>query len=98
MTLQQIKKRIESQKDFLKTEFAVSALYVFGSVARGEEKKTSDVDFLVEFLTDDVDLFQFVDLKFYLESILKIKVDLVTRDAVHKRMIVQIEKDSIRVA
>lgn len=56
------------------------ALAFFGSVARGEESLKSDVDILVDF-DDKLGLFAFVDLKKYLEILLKRDVDLVTKNA-----------------
>ncbi|MEW6380673.1 MAG: nucleotidyltransferase family protein [bacterium] len=54
---------------------------IFGSYARGEQKKRSDVDILVEF--DEVpDLFKFIELERYLEKLLKVKVDLVRKKAI----------------
>lgn len=94
----QIKRLIESNKLELERAHSVKALYVFGSVARGEATKKSDIDIIVEFNSENISLFEFVDLKFFLESILNSKVDLVTRDAIRKEMIDHIEKDSIRVA
>lgn len=57
-------------------------LAIFGSTARDEVTKTSDIDILVDFDTKN-DLFGFIDLKFYLEDILSCKVDLVTKQALH---------------
>src|SRR3989338_10163695 len=48
---------------------------IFGSYARGEQKKNSDVDILVEFNGSLLDL---VGLEIELKKILKKKVDLVT--------------------
>jgi predicted nucleotidyltransferase len=63
----------------------VKSLALFGSVARGEAGKNSDVDFLVEF-SKPVGLFKFLDVKNYLESLLKCKVDLVTPDALKQQL------------
>lgn len=43
-------------------------LAIFGSTARNEATKTSDIDILVDFDTKK-DLFGFIDLKFYLEDL-----------------------------
>ena len=48
---------------------------IFGSYARGEEKKKSDVDILIEYKRDDKSLFDFVGLKLDLEEKLKKQVD-----------------------
>ena len=63
----------------------VKSLALFGSVVRGEAGKNSDVDFLVEF-SRPVGLFKFLDVKNYLESLLKCKVDLVTPDALKQQL------------
>jgi len=57
-------------------------LAIFGSTARNEATKTSDIDILVDFDTKK-DLFGFIDLKFYLEDLLSCNVDLVTKQALH---------------
>jgi len=55
---------------------------LFGSVVRGEAKKGSDVDLLVD-LTDDKSLLDLVSLKLELEDVLKTKVDVLTYDAIY---------------
>lgn len=57
-------------------------LAIFGSTARNEANRTSDIDILVDFDAKK-DLFCFIDLKFYLEDLLKCDVDLVTKQALH---------------
>jgi len=47
MTLEDVRQRIEPEKDALRAR-GVCALYVFGSVARGEAEPGSDVDVLIE--------------------------------------------------
>ncbi|MBU0978301.1 MAG: nucleotidyltransferase domain-containing protein [Patescibacteria group bacterium] len=54
---------------------------LFGSVARGEANKKSDVDFLVD-LDDDKSLLDLVDLKLDLEEKLGRKVDIVEYAAI----------------
>ena len=58
---------------------------IFGSYIRGEAKKNSDIDILVE-VPRGTGLFGFVGLKHKLEDALKKKVDLVTYDALHPRL------------
>ena len=71
----------------LRRRFAVRSLKVFGSVARDEATETSDVDILVEFAPQArVGLFKFLELKTELEALLGTKVDLVTPDAIKRRM------------
>lgn len=82
----------------MRSEFHVKALSIFGSVARGKAKAKSDIDILVDFATDEIGLFDFIRLKYFLENILSTKVDLVTRDAIRTSMIERIEKELVRVA
>jgi len=55
---------------------------VFGSFARGEEKKRSDIDILVK-VPEKMSLLGFIGLELELEDELKRKVDLVEYDYVH---------------
>lgn len=57
-------------------------LAIFGSTARNEATKNSDIDILVDFDAKK-DLFVFIDLKFYLEDLLGCDVDLVSKQALH---------------
>ena len=79
-TLNEIKKVIEAHMDVLKSKYKVKAIGVFGSYVRGEQKKRSDIDILVEYARTP-DFFKFLELEEYLEDILGVKVDLVTKDA-----------------
>ena len=64
------------------SDLGVNTLAIFGSVARDQSKKKSDVDILVEF-DPTKGLFGFVNLKNYLEDILHCEVDLVTKKGLH---------------
>ena len=63
----------------------VAKLSVFGSVARNEARPESDVDILVE-IRRPMGLFQFLDIKEYLEQLLGRPVDLVTPDSLKPRL------------
>lgn len=63
-------------------EAGVTRSYIFGSYVRGEERRDSDIDMLVE-LPKGTGLFAFVNLKRKLENALKKKVDLVTYKSIH---------------
>lgn len=59
--------------------YQVQTLALFGSVARGEPKATSDIDLLVDFRQDSkATLFDLVNLKDTLTALLAREVDLVT--------------------
>ncbi|MCJ7429603.1 nucleotidyltransferase family protein, partial [Candidatus Bathyarchaeota archaeon] len=58
---------------------------VFGSFVRGEQRKASDVDVLVEFV-EPVGFFEFMALEDYLSVLLGVKVDLVSKKALKPRI------------
>lgn len=72
---------LESHRNHL-IRLGIRHLSIFGSIARNEATKTSDIDILVDYDAKK-GLFVFVDLKFYLEDILKCEVDLVSTRALH---------------
>jgi uncharacterized protein len=97
MTRAKILGRLSRNIDELEGRFSVKALSLFGSAARDELGKGSDIDVLVEFVgapTFD----RYMDLKFFLESLFGKTVDLVTVDAVNPRMRAHIERNLINVA
>lgn len=65
---------------YLNKSFNVKTIGLFGSFARGEQTKKSDVDLLVEFKAP-IGMFKFMELDEYLSGKLGIKVDLATPDA-----------------
>ena len=80
----------------IRERFAVKNLLIFGSVARNESNDTSDVDILVDF-EGKATFDGYMNLKYYLEDSLGIKVDLVTRKALRSRMRPIIEREAIHV-
>ena len=77
----------------------VKALYLFGSIVRGEDKPGSDIDILVEFQPEArVGLFGMARLQRRLSEILGRPVDLTTRDALHKALRDRIIKEAVRAA
>ena len=86
MTVQETIARLSSEKQLLQ-QFSVKALYLFGSIVRGDDRPGSDIDILVEFEPDArVGLFTFSRLQRRLSVILGRPVDLVTPDALHKAL------------
>ena len=67
--------------------FGVKSIALFGSFARGEEREDSDLDILVEYREDArPDLFDFIELKQHLETLIGRPVDLATPEALHRRL------------
>jgi uncharacterized protein len=83
----------------IKRRFSVKSLYLFGSIARGEDQESSDVDLLVEYEPGaHVGMFQFVRLRRELSEILRCEVDLATRDSLHKELRDDILKEAVHAA
>lgn len=71
---------MQSHKPELKARYGVERLGLFGSYVKKKQRKKSDIDILVAF-NRDIDLFEFLDLREYLESQFHAKVDLVMESA-----------------
>jgi hypothetical protein len=70
-----ILKTLREHEDLLR-KYSVKRIGLFGSYARGQQKRGSDVDFLVDFERPTYD--NFIDLNFSLERLFRRKVGLVT--------------------
>jgi len=77
-------------------EEGISRSSVFGSYARGEETKNSDLDILVE-MPKGKSLLDLVDLEIRLQEALGTKVDLLTYNSVHPLLKKYIQKDEVRI-
>ena len=84
LTRARIIKTLRDHDETLK-KYSVKRIGLFGSYARGKQKRGSDIDFLVEFDKPTYD--NFYDLIVYLEKLFGRKVEVLTPDGV----------DSIRV-
>lgn len=62
----------------------VRRLALFGSFARNEANRASDLDFVVEFERKSFDAY--MDLKTFLEKLFGCRVDLVLSDAIKPRL------------
>ena len=62
-------------------QFGVASIGVFGSVARNESNEKSDLDILVEYKDNSLNLDSYMDLKYYLEDLFNCSVDLVTKSS-----------------
>ena len=69
---------------------------IFGSYVRGEQKKGSDIDIIIEY-PKGLGGFAFVGIKFDLEKGIKRKVDLLTYKSLHPLLKERILKEEIRI-
>ncbi len=71
-SVEEARTTLREHKDEVVRRYHVSEIGVFGSFVRGEQKKRSDIDILVEY--DEVpDLFEFINLERYLQRLLRKK-------------------------
>ncbi|MEK6938066.1 MAG: nucleotidyltransferase family protein [Nanoarchaeota archaeon] len=75
---------------------AVIKAGIFGSYARGEERKESDIDILVQF-KGRKSLFDLMGLEQELEKKMRRKVDLLTYKYLHPALKEKILKEEIRI-
>ena len=82
-TLEEIKNELTKHKEEIRKKYGVRILGIFGSYARGEQKKVSDIDILVK-IESPIGL-KFFELWDDLEAILGVKIDLLTVKAVKQK-------------
>ena len=92
MQVKEIQKRAAP---VLKRHGAVAA-YIFGSTARGETTRKSDIDILVQFKKVP-GLFEHIRAKHDLQNALGRKVDLVQADALREEMKPSVYEDKIKI-
>lgn len=93
--IQEIRQKLADQLNDLHG-FGVAQLWIFGSVAR-EETDAHDLDFLVEF-SEPPGLLNFMELKFFLEELFEMPVDLNSRASCPARFFERIKTDLKHVA
>lgn len=91
--IEQIKKKIVK---ILKKYHVVRA-GIFGSYARGEEKKNSDIDILVEIDDTNMSLLGVIELEMNLAKLLGRKIDLLEYKALHHLLRDRVLKEEVRI-
>lgn len=87
--------KIKASSEYIIRQFDVHSLRLFGSLARNQQRESSDVDICVEMPPD---MFQLIGLKQYLEELLGCNVDVVrTHRNMDSFLMNQIEKDGIYI-
>lgn len=86
----------ENREEILRiaTIHGATRIQIFGSVARGEERPESDIDFLVE-LVPGRSLLDQVALKQDLENLLNCSVDVVTEGELHWYIKEQVLREAV---
>jgi uncharacterized protein len=77
--------------------YGIERAGIFGSYARGEQRKRSDIDIIVDITGLRISLFRFARLKRELEDKLGMKVDLVTYKSLKPRIKQRVLDEEVRV-
>lgn len=88
-------KKLEENLPYIRERFGIESLGIFGSVARGEDTESSDVDILYRFNTGRGRLVEFVGLGDYLEELFGRKVDLISVDYIDPLIKAYVKADAI---
>lgn len=83
-TKQEIVNILKKQLPYLQERYGVQRIAIYGSFAKGNQTRKSDVDILIQ-LMRPLGL-EFVELAYHLEKILKKKVDLATFDTLRRNL------------
>jgi len=85
---------LKVEKEFLKNEFGVVSIGLFGSYVKGNQRADSDIDFLVELKEPR---FEWISgLQIYLEKRFDKKIELVRKsNSVNRRFTQRIENEVI---
>lgn len=92
---------LKTNKLYLKEQYGVIDIGIFGSFSRNENKSNSDIDILVEFREQKFNYW--AGLKIFLEKELNTEIDLIIKAPYHsrnqyaKRFLNRIEKETIYV-
>lgn len=78
-------------------KYNVARAGIFGSYARGEEKKNSDIDILIEVKGKKFSLIDLIRLEMELKKALKKKVDLLTYKGISPYLRSNILEEEIRI-
>jgi len=92
--LGEIEKKLKELKPNLRDKYKVKTIGLFGPYIRGEQKRESDLDILVEF-SEPIGLLMFIELEDFLSERLEAKVDLVIRNALKPRIKDRIIKEAV---
>ncbi len=88
-------KRLERAVPAIKSKFGVRKIGIFGSYARGDNTRRSDLDILIEFEPGYETYKNFIQLADYLEETVGRKVDLLTESSLSPLLRSYIEPEVI---
>ena len=86
-SIEEVKNILKEHKEEVSRKYKVSEIGIFGSFVRGEQRKRSDIDILVEFDQRNIPgLLKFIEMERYLEKLLRKKVELVRKGGIRPEL------------
>ncbi len=90
---------IARNKNLFRKEFHITKIGIFGSYARGEQNKDSDIDLIVEFEDNTQNLYDIkLELKQFFRSNLGIEIDICREKYIKPRIKEKILKETFYVS
>ncbi|MFB3887594.1 MAG: nucleotidyltransferase family protein [Thermodesulfobacteriota bacterium] len=80
-SIEEIVAYLRKNKRFFYDRFGVTQMGIFGSFARGEQTRSSDIDMIVEIERGKKNIHSFLQLKRFLEKELAKKIDMGFEDS-----------------
>jgi len=84
--INEIKSILEIYKPIIKEKFRIKEIGIFGSFVRNEETTKSDIDILIDFDKDGKTFDNYMNLKYFLEDLLGLEVDLIMKGALKEEL------------
>jgi uncharacterized protein len=95
-TLDEVETTLKEQMPLFQEQFKVKKMGIIGSLARGEQEETEDVDILVHF-SEPVGAVKYLNLENYLSNLLEIEVNLVLRMGLSYNIARQVLKEALYI-
>lgn len=95
-TVEQIRAAIRQHQEGLVERYGVKVVGLFGSYARGEHRKRSDLDLLVD-IVRPISLLELIGAELYLSEVLGVKVDLIPKRDVREELRETIFREALSI-
>jgi uncharacterized protein len=95
-TVEQIRAAIRQHQEVLVERYGVKVVGLFGSYARGEHRKRSDLDLLVD-IVRPISLLELIGAELYLREVLGVKVDLIPKRDVREELRETIFREALSI-
>ncbi|HWR58571.1 MAG TPA: nucleotidyltransferase family protein [Thermodesulfovibrionales bacterium] len=87
ISIEEVKAILKEHKAEVVQKYRVREIGIFGSFVRGEQKKRSDVDILVEFAPRNIPgLLKLIEMEMFLEKLLRKRVDVVIKSGIRPEL------------